>query len=142
MRIETAAIAKCTLAELLTDYPGTLEDIEGVFRGGLPGLPYYVHKRPKFDEWQGRLQQEDPTPNGVMFTHTELALKFMQLKWDVQDRLLTEIHKSVWKHLKTERLEIEQVPWGKGSVRTLKVEWFQHDGTAFGPYLDMRISLA
>jgi len=72
----------------------------------------------------------------------ELALSFMQLKWDAQDRLLTEIHKSVWGHLETERLEIERVPWGKKSVRTLKVEWYQHNGAAFGPYLDMRISLA
>ena len=141
MKIETAAIAKCTLAELLAEFPDTLGDIVEVFRGGIPGLPYYVHKRPKFDEWQDSLKEGEPRPNGVMFTHTELALKFMQLKWDAQDRLLTEIHKSVWKHLETVRLEVE-TPWGKQSVRTLKVEWHRHHGTIFLPYLDVRISLA
>ncbi len=140
MKVETAAIAKCTLAELLKEFPGTLEDISMVF-SGLPGLSYNIHKRPKFDEWQGRLKPGEPKPNGVTINHTELALKLMQLQWDAQDRLLTEIHKSVWEHLDTVRIEI-LVPWGKKSTRTIKVEWYQHDGTAFGPYLDLRMSLA
>ncbi|MDB5189066.1 MAG: hypothetical protein JWL82_23 [Parcubacteria group bacterium] len=140
MRIETAAIAKCTLAELLREFPGLLGDINDVFHRTLPGLTYNIHKRPKFDEWQERLKTEEPKPNGVAFTHTELALTFMQLRWDAQDRLLTEIHKAVWKYREAVRLEVE-VPWGKKSVRTMKVEWYRHDGMALGPYLDLTVSL-